>query len=84
MGGGSQGRRTLDELIDQLHRQLWGEDPEACPRCGSTDFVPILYGLVEPLEGARRDFVLGGCIWREERWCCRACLRRWPAGPPEE
>ena len=56
--------------------------PEACPRCGGTHILPILYGLLaEPGEQRVRDgkAVSGGCeISREHPdWSCQTCAHRW-------
>ncbi len=49
-----------------------------CPRCGSTDAVPILYGLPGADMAAaeeRGEIILGGCmVWPEAPdYECRAC-----------
>ena len=50
----------------------------ACPKCGSRDVVPILYGLPGPetmAEAERGEIVLGGCVitGRDPRKRCMAC-----------
>lgn len=63
-------------------------DPAAesskCPRCRSTDVVPICYGLPGPeaVEASGRgEIVLGGCVVIEgsPEWQCRRCGARWGA-----
>lgn len=54
------------------------ETAPACPHCGSTRVVRILYGMVIPTpeELAKPDgLVLGGCVISEDspKWQCRAC-----------
>lgn len=49
-----------------------------CPRCGSRERVPIVYGLPGPgLEGraARREVSLGGCVTygNDPKWACANC-----------
>ena len=62
--------------------------PGACPKCGSSEIKPIVYGLVddEGLEKARRgEVVLGGCEVYEDmpEWECSSCKHRWfdPSDP---
>jgi hypothetical protein len=60
-------------------------EPKACPRCGSRDFVPIVYGLLseEGMAEARAGkFVCGGCMLDDPRWYCRGCNHRWPKDGP--
>ena len=50
----------------------------ACPACGSTDALRILYGYPtnEAFEASERgEFVLGGCVIGEESpdYECRGC-----------
>jgi DNA-directed RNA polymerase subunit RPC12/RpoP len=52
--------------------------PRACPRCGSRDVIPILYGypLPETMEAAERgEIELGGCCvtGNDPTLKCRAC-----------
>lgn len=47
-----------------------------CPACGSSDLIPILYGLpgLDMVEAGRAgEIVIGGCLARDEAWRCRAC-----------
>jgi hypothetical protein len=64
-----------------------------CPRCGSANVVPILYGLPSEmaLEAQRRGaLALAGCCLppatsRVDRLCCMGCQHRWPGdGDPAE
>ncbi len=53
-----------------------------CPECGSTDIVPIAYGLPgqELVEAADRgEVILGGCIvWdNAPNLHCKACGTQW-------
>ena len=53
-----------------------------CPRCGSTEVKPLVYGFVdvgEYLELGKRapDFELGGLVPRDENWCCVSCAHKW-------
>jgi hypothetical protein len=52
-----------------------------CPDCGSTDVVPIVYGLPgrQLCDAAQRgEVVLGGCCvsGADPAWICRLCGRR--------
>ena len=54
------------------------KSPQPCPKCGSLDVVPILYGLPGPKgmeEGDRGKIFLGGCCVGESdpRKHCKAC-----------
>lgn len=56
--------------------------PEACPRCGGKDVLPIIYGrLAEPSRQRVRDgkAVFGGCIILPGNpdWACRTCDHQW-------
>ena len=58
-------------------------DPEVCPRCGSKDFVHILYGYPSPRarESAQAgEMALGGCSLRvgAPDWYCKACHHSFP------
>jgi predicted RNA-binding Zn-ribbon protein involved in translation (DUF1610 family) len=60
--------------------------PRACPQCGSTDAVRIVYGYptVELFEAEQRGEVsLGGCVVGNESpdYACRSCgaALPWPA-----
>ncbi len=51
------------------------KDEAKCPKCGSTDYTPIVYGLPssEGFEKSQRgEIILGGCcVWPDskERYC---------------
>jgi hypothetical protein len=54
-----------------------------CPSCGSTEVVPIAYGLPGPelMERAERgEVALGGCLvsGNDPRWQCRSCGLHFP------
>jgi len=58
-----------------------GKKP-ACPKCGSNETRPIVYGL--PTNWSRREaelglVVLGGCkVWESRPlWDCSKCGNRW-------
>jgi hypothetical protein len=56
-----------------------------CPFCGSTDTVPIVYGLLgRELEQAaeRGELVLGGCLFSFDApdRACRDCGAEWQTG----
>ena len=56
-------------------------EPDACPHCGSKNFVPISYGLPTKETAARAragEFVLGGCMVGSPRWHCKVCRHSWP------
>ena len=41
------------------------KSPEPCPKCGSLDIVPIMYGLPGPEAGfavGQGKIILGGCL----------------------
>lgn len=58
-----------------------GKEPEVtpCPDCGSTEVVPVVFGLPGPelLERARRgEVALGGCMVDPNvRGRCKRCGR---------
>jgi hypothetical protein len=61
---------------------------KACPKCGSLEVVPIMYGypMPEAMEAAERgEIELGGCCVgeRDPQKYCRACGERfgWPRTP---
>jgi hypothetical protein len=50
----------------------------SCPRCGSIDTIPIVYGLVGAETGeaeGRGELVIGGCVVSEDSpdRRCRVC-----------
>jgi hypothetical protein len=52
-----------------------------CPRCGSREVVPIVYGLppYQLSEAEERgEIVLGGCEPTDADRACRSCGHRWP------
>lgn len=54
-----------------------------CPRCGSKQVVPILYGMPSPEmieRSARGEIVIGGCLTSENNpcWECLACGQQLP------
>ena len=59
--------------------------PPACPECGATLTVGILYGLPSPdtLEAVERGEIpwaaIGGCVVDDTNpvWACPACEHRW-------
>ena len=59
-----------------------------CPKCGSRDVMPIVYGypLPETMAAANRDEVeLGGCLvtdWDPTKMC-KACGERFGTRPRE-
>jgi hypothetical protein len=57
--------------------------PIECPKCGSSEIVPIVYGypLPETEEKARRgEIALGGCRiignGSDPKWACRKCGKK--------
>lgn len=61
------------------------DHPKTCPRCGSTDVAPILYGLPaqDAFEAAQRgEVVLGGCEPQDAALACRACGAQWSDDEP--
>lgn len=53
-----------------------------CPRCGSEDIVPIVYGYPGPelvKESEAGKVRLGGCIVSEDNptHACKRCGHRW-------
>lgn len=64
-----------------------GKAPRPCPRCGSTDAIPIAYGYParETFEAAERGEVhLGGCVIgpRSPEFACAACGTELPQTTP--
>jgi len=63
--------------------------PDSCPRCGSKQFVHIVYGLLSE-EGVARvkagEFMCGGCSLHPDGpyWYCRVCHYPWPIPAGEE
>jgi hypothetical protein len=59
-----------------------------CPRCGSRDVVPILYGYPpdEWFEAAERgELIIGGCEIEPETKHCASCGNKWNSDlSPEE
>ena len=63
----------------------------ACPKCGSDQVIPVLYGLPskEAMEAGRRgELAFGGCClppqWSDmNRWCCKQCQFRWSGNPQD-
>ena len=52
-----------------------------CPYCGSRDIAKIIYGypvMSEEMEEEIKQgkIVLGGCLLREEKYCCNSCDRK--------
>lgn len=63
------------------------KDSEPCPRCGSPDIVPIMYGLPGPemMEAANQGRIaLGGCCVgeRDPQKQCNACGSQFDLIPP--
>ena len=61
-----------------MTKKRQGKSPEPCPRCGSLDVVPILYGYPGPemMEAAEKGKIeLGGCVIGESdpQKKCKAC-----------
>ena len=57
--------------------------PTRCPRCGSAEVRPIVYGLLAgPLPPSDRR-VPGGCVRTPDspRWTCAACGLGAPFAP---
>jgi len=70
------------ELGGRPPRESAGGGPEACPACGSTDIVPIVYGYpsLRLFERAQRgEVALGGCCvtGSDPTRSCQACGHRW-------
>ncbi len=58
------------------------ETSTTCPRCGSQDVLPIVYGLPGPElteESLAGKVALGGCVLSPEppNHLCRNCRHRW-------
>jgi hypothetical protein len=60
--------------------------PLTCPKCGSTDAAPIVFGYPSAADQtalARREIALGGCRYfgdeRDPRYHCFECNTRWGA-----
>lgn len=59
-------------------------EPKApiCPSCGSTEVVPIVYGLPDPelAEASKKGEVeMGGSVItvHDPKWRCKACGHGW-------
>lgn len=54
-----------------------------CPKCGTSDAIPVIYGLPTPEaeERAQRgELILGGCCVHEghdPEWFCESCENKW-------
>jgi hypothetical protein len=68
-------------------KPVWSQiQSPACPKCGSSQVVPVLYGLPseEAMEaGGRGEIAFGGCCLPSDpsqmnRWACNGCHFRWP------
>ena len=76
-------RIEADEALGISWPLKFGEQKiNCCPKCGSPNFIPILYGVPGPqgLEAvARREIAFGGCSVQLDgpRWCCPRCSLRW-------
>ncbi len=58
------------------------EKNQKCPKCGSNNTVPIMYGMppYELLEKEEiHEVILGGCIVHDESpcWHCKDCEHYW-------
>ncbi|HLL38440.1 MAG TPA: hypothetical protein VK357_02095 [Rubrobacteraceae bacterium] len=59
------------------------ENTSTCPRCGSQNVVPILYGMPRPEmleeESHRGEVALGGCVVFPDApdYTCRNCGHDW-------
>jgi transcription elongation factor Elf1 len=76
------GRRTRGAPVKKRLKKT----PEPCPRCGSHDIVPIMYGYTMPdaMEAAKRgEIELGGCRIGESdpQKHCKACGERFDFRP---
>ena len=48
-----------------MTKKLQRKSPEACPKCGSLEIVPIMYSLPGPeamFAAAQGKIILGGCL----------------------
>ena len=53
-----------------------------CPKCGSTEFIPIVYGKpsAKGIERNKRgEIILGGCCVsaNSKRRCCKKCKTKY-------
>jgi hypothetical protein len=65
-------------VVAEVSGVLKKRKPAPCPRCGSLDVVPILYGYPGPgmMEAAEKGKIAlgGGCVGdRDPRKQCKAC-----------
>jgi hypothetical protein len=56
--------------------------PRVCPRCGSGNVIPIVYGYPSPeleKQSQRGKVMLGGCCVGDDntQWYCKECENRW-------
>lgn len=69
------GSPPQDVLMTKKQRK---KGPQPCPKCGSLEVVPIVYGLPSP-EGMEEEtkgkIFLGGCLVgdRDPQKHCKAC-----------
>jgi hypothetical protein len=64
--------------LEPVTKKRLKKTPRPCPRCGSLDVVPILYGypMPEAMKAANEGKIeLGGCCvgGRDPRKHCKAC-----------
>ena len=65
-----------------MKRQRPAQTVLVCPKCGSSNVIPVVYGYPSP-EGfaaaARGEIKLGGCVVGDYDWSCGDCGRDFPA-----
>jgi hypothetical protein len=65
------------------------KSPEPCPKCGSLDIVPIMYGLPGPEAGfavGQGKIILGGCLvtGSDPQKQCKVCGAQFDFQPLRE
>ena len=77
------GKTDPRDSVDNVVRDVpFGKKLRPCPNCGARKGVPIIYGLPTQAaleDAARGEFVLGGCVVREDdpQARCADCGHRW-------
>jgi transcription elongation factor Elf1 len=63
-------------------RQRLPKKGPPCPKCGSSEVIPFIYGLNPDIVEWQKQgkAICGGCDisgWREKQWHCKKCGNDW-------